>query len=54
MKKSVPKPRVKEDRLWCECECANCEIGAHERCQSRKCNMPKWRDVKNKPSERER
>jgi hypothetical protein len=49
MKKSGPKLGVKEDRLWCECECTNCEIGAHERCSSPKCHMPKWQDIKNKP-----
>lgn len=30
---------------YCECECALCDIGAHERCTSDKCHMPKWRDV---------
>lgn len=53
MKKSGLKPGVKQDQLWCEFECANCEIGAHERCHSPKCHMLKWRDIKNKPSERE-
>jgi len=33
MKKSR-KTKDKADPLWCECECANCEIGAHERCLS--------------------
>jgi hypothetical protein len=28
----------KLNQLWCECDCANCEIGAHERCQSPKCH----------------
>jgi hypothetical protein len=46
MKKSG-KPDSKEVQLWCEC--ANCEIGAHERCKSPKCHMPKWRDIKDKP-----
>jgi len=54
MTKSGKKPDRKRNQLWCECECANCDIGAHERCASPKCHMPKWRDVKNKPSERER
>jgi hypothetical protein len=49
MKKSSAKPQVKESELRCECECANCEIGAHERCHSPKCQMPKWEDIKNKP-----
>jgi hypothetical protein len=48
MKKSG-KQENKETDLWCECECANCEIGAHERCNSPKCQMPKWRDVKHQP-----
>ena len=46
MKKSDSKRSVKEAQFWCECECANCEIGAHERCHSPKCHMPKWKDVK--------
>ena len=29
MKKSGPKQGIKQDQLWCDCECANCEIGAH-------------------------
>jgi hypothetical protein len=28
---------------WCECERSNCDIGAHERCPSPKCHMPKWK-----------
>jgi hypothetical protein len=48
MKKSDPKQGIKQDQLWCECEC-NCEIGAHERCHSPKCHMLKWKDVKSKP-----
>jgi len=43
------KPETDKDNLWCECECANCEIGAHERCNSSKCHMPKWKDIKAKP-----
>jgi hypothetical protein len=54
MKKPGSKPETKQDQLWCECECANCEIGAHERCHSPKCHMPKWKDVKVKPPERSR
>jgi len=53
MKKSG-NPESKEARLSCECECVNCEIGAHERCNSHKCHMPKWRDTKGKPPKRER
>ena len=52
MKKSGKLPEPRRDQLWCECECANCEIGAHERCQSPKCHMPKWKDIKNNPSKR--
>jgi hypothetical protein len=44
----------KEGRLWCERECSNCEIGAHERCNSPKCHMPKWRDVKSKLTKKRR
>ena len=47
-----PKPETKRDQLWCECECANCEIGAHERCHSPKCHMPKWNDIQNKKPKR--
>jgi hypothetical protein len=54
MKKSGPKAGVEESQFWSECECVNCEIGAHERCNSPKCHMPKWRDVKGKPPERGR
>ena len=54
MKKSDPKPGAQDAQLWYECECVNCDIGAHERCHSSKCRMPKWKDVKNKPPERDR
>jgi hypothetical protein len=54
MTKSGKKPDTKEAQLWCECDCANCEIGAHERCNSPKCHMPKWKDVKGKPPKRGR
>ena len=41
MKKPGGKPEPKkDDQMWCECECANCDIGAHERCHSPKCHMP--------------
>jgi hypothetical protein len=49
MAKSGKKTEIKEERLWCECECAICEIGAHERRNSRKCHMPKWKDIKRDP-----
>jgi hypothetical protein len=52
MKKSGKQPE-KKDELWCECECINCEIGAHERCQSPKCHMPKWKDIQGKPPRRD-
>jgi hypothetical protein len=54
MKQPGPKSEIKEAQLWCECECANCEIGAHERCHSHKCHMPKWKDIKSKPPKRSR
>ena len=54
MTKPGEKPEVPQNELWCDCECANCEIGAHERCQSPKCQMPKWKDVKGKPPGRGR
>jgi hypothetical protein len=41
------KPGDRE-ALRCECECKNCEIGAHERCHSAECKMPKWKDIQNK------
>ncbi len=45
-------PEKKDDRErydhWCECDCSQCEIGAHERCSSKDCHMPKWRDVEKK------
>jgi hypothetical protein len=47
MTKSGKKPERDRDQPWCER--ANCEIGAHERCHSPKCHMPKWKDVKSKP-----
>jgi len=46
MTKSGKKPDIKEAQLWCECNCANCEIGAHERCNSPKCHMPSGRTSK--------
>jgi len=49
MAKAGKKPETKYDRLWCECDCSNCEIGAHERCNSSQCHMPKWKDIKIKP-----
>jgi hypothetical protein len=52
MTESSKKQGPKKIDLWCECECANCEIGAHERCQSPKCHMPKWKDIKSKPPKR--
>jgi hypothetical protein len=54
MKKSGKKAETKKSQLWCECECVNCEIGAHERCDSPHCHMPKWKDVKGGPSQRDR
>ena len=54
MTKSGKKLDTKEPQLRCEHECDNCEIGAHERCQSAKCHMPKWRDIKAKPPRRGR
>ena len=48
MTKSGKRQESKEPQFWCECECSNYEIGAHERCQSTKCHMPKWKDVKGK------
>jgi len=53
MKKSG-KPESEEAKLWRECECANCEIGAHERCHSPQCHLPKWKDVLGSASKRER
>jgi len=53
MRKSGKNLEDKTDQLWCECECANCEIGAHERCNSRKCHMPKWKDIQGKKPNRE-
>jgi hypothetical protein len=52
MKKPVKKPEPPRDQLWCECECASCEIGAHERCHSTKCHMPKWKDIQDKRPQR--
>ena len=39
------KSKTGTNQGWCECECPLCDIGAHERCTSDKCHMPKWRDV---------
>lgn len=30
----------------CNCSCSQCDIGAHERCTSPDCHMPKWNDIK--------
>jgi hypothetical protein len=49
MEKSSKNPKIEADQLSCECDCANCDIGAHERCKSPKCHMPKWKDIKPKP-----
>ncbi len=54
MKKMGTKADEKADQLWCECECASCEIGAHERCNSPKCHMPKWKDIQGKKPKRNR
>jgi hypothetical protein len=32
----------------CECNCWNCDIGAHERCNSPLCKMPKWNEIPRK------
>ena len=53
MTKSGKKPETRDGQLWCECECMNCEIGAHERCSSSKCHMPKWKDIKPVPPKRQ-
>ena len=53
MKKSG-KTESKRTQLSCECDCANCEIGAHERCSSAKYHMPKWKDIRGKPPKRDR
>ncbi len=52
MKKPGAKTEDKPNQFWCECECANCEIGAHERCDSPKCHMPKWKDIQAKSRDR--
>ena len=45
--KSTPKkPKRPPEAYWCECSCSNCDIGAHERCTSEECHMPKWKDTK--------
>jgi len=54
MTKSGKKPDSKRDQPRCECECTNCEIGAHERCNSSKCHMPKWKDIQGKTPKRDR
>jgi hypothetical protein len=53
MKKASRKPDIRNDQPWCEWECANCEIGAHERCNSPKCHMPKWKDIEGKRPKRD-
>jgi hypothetical protein len=54
MKKSGKSPESKRDQLWSECECPDCDIGAHERCHSPKCHMLKWKDIQNKSPKRDR
>jgi hypothetical protein len=49
MTKSGKEAEKEKEQLWCECDCANCEIGAHERCHCPQCHMPKWKDLKTKP-----
>ncbi len=39
---------------WCECECSQCEIGAHERCTHKECHMPKWGDLEQKPDKKKK
>jgi len=48
MKKDDKTRTSSKTEAWCECDCPQCDIGAHERCNSDKCHMPKWKDV-NKP-----
>jgi len=46
-KKATPKKAKQHpQQFWCECDCAQCDIGAHERCASEKCHMPKLKDIK--------
>ncbi len=42
--KNKPEGKQKTE-CWRECECRLCDIGAHERCNSAKCHMPKWKDM---------
>lgn len=49
MTKEEKKPENKKDEHWWECDCVNSDIGAHERCKSSKCHMPKWKDIKRGP-----
>jgi len=49
VKDTKKQERPPSGEHWCECECANCDIGAHERCSSPKCHMPKWKDRKGQP-----
>jgi len=49
-KKEAPKiskePKQYPREHWCTCTCWHCDIGAHERCASGECHMPKWKDIK--------
>jgi hypothetical protein len=46
-KKTSPKKQKEiPQKYWCACDCVQCDIGAHERCTSAECHMPKWKDVK--------
>ena len=53
-----PMVNKKEDleqyQHWCECECSQCEIGAHERCSHKECHMPKWDDLEKKPEKKKK
>jgi hypothetical protein len=41
-KKRKPKRQEDKSQQICECPCCQCDIGAHERCGSSLCQMPKW------------
>ena len=50
----MPERKGERDQYehWCEYECSQCEIGAHERCSHKECHMPKWDDLEKKSDRR--
>jgi hypothetical protein len=48
------REKPEQHEHWCECECSQCEIGAHEGCSHKECHMPKWDDLERKPDKKKK